>query len=142
MARLADADLIVLVAAVRYGRHLPQADQLLATYGKLATHPPLVLLSINLTARKPGKRSPEGCAYLRKSIRKHRLTPILAEAIAGRLDYPRYRWGDRQAIRFIMMLTGGPTDPSTQVEFTDWEQVDSLAQRIAKLAAERDAKTL
>ena len=38
-------------------------------------------------------------------------------------------------IRLIMTLTGGPTDLSTQVEFTDWAQVDGLAQRIADLSA-------
>jgi hypothetical protein len=54
-------------------------------------------------------------------------------AIAGRLDYSRYGWLDRQLIRFIMMLTGGPTDPRTVVDFTSWEMVDDVAQRIAAL---------
>ena len=126
---------VVLVAAVRYGKHLPEAQHLLARYRGLASPPPLVLLSVNLTARKPGKQTPEGSIYLRKVIRKYRLKPVLAEAVAGRLDYPRYTWRDRQAIRFIMMLTGGPTDPTAQVEFTDWDQVDSLARRIAEIYA-------
>jgi menaquinone-dependent protoporphyrinogen oxidase len=124
---------LVLVAAVRYGKHLPEARQLLANYRRLSSPPPLVLLSVNLTARKAGKQSAEGSVYLRKVIGKYQLKPVLAQAIAGRLDYPRYSWGDRQAIRFIMMLTGGPTDPTAQVEFTDWDQVDSLARRIAEL---------
>ena len=29
--------------------------------------------------------------------------------------------------RFIMLLTRGPTDPSTRVEFTDWAAVESAA---------------
>lgn len=124
---------VILVAAVRYGKHLPEAERLLASYRRIASPPPLVFLSVNLTARKKGKQTPEGSVYLRKVIHKYRLKPVLAQAIAGRLDYPRYTWRDRQAIRFIMMLTGGPTDPSTQVEFTDWDQVDALAQRIAEI---------
>lgn len=34
---LAAAALVVLVAAVRYGRHLPEADRLLATYRTLSS---------------------------------------------------------------------------------------------------------
>lgn len=127
---------VVVVAAVRYGHHLPEANTFLARFAALAKPAPLVLLSVNLTARKPGKSAPEGNAYLRAIIRRYRLHPAIASAIAGRLDYSRYRWLDRQMIRFIMTLTGGPTDPATRVEFTDWTQVDGLAQRIAELSAQ------
>ena len=48
----------------------------------------------------------------------------MAAAVAGRLDYPHYRWLDRQIIRFIMKMTGGPTDPRSCVEFTAWKAVD------------------
>lgn len=127
------ARLIVVVAAVRYGRPLPEADQFLARYRTLRAPPQLVLLSVNLTARKPGKDTVEGNAYLRKSIAKHRLAPAFALAIAGKLDYSRYGLLDRQLIRFIMKLTGGPTDLATCIEFTPWEVVDDVARRIAAL---------
>jgi menaquinone-dependent protoporphyrinogen oxidase len=130
---LVTAGLVIVVAAVRYGRPLPEAEQFLAEYRTLPQPPQLVLLSVNLTARKPGKDTAEGNAYLRKSIARHKLAPVLAVAIAGRLDYSRYGWLDRQLIRFIMMLTGGPTDPGTAVDFTSWEMVDEIAQRIAAL---------
>jgi menaquinone-dependent protoporphyrinogen oxidase len=132
-ASLAAARLVVLVAAVRYGKPLPEAERFLAGYRTLPTPPKLVLLSVNLTARKPGKDTAEGNAYLRKSIARHRLAPVLALALAGYLDYSRYRWLDRQLIRFIMKLTGGPTDPATRIDFTPWDVVDDLALRIAAL---------
>jgi len=127
------ARLVVVVAAVRYGRPLPEADQFLAGYRALRDPPQLVLLSVNLTARKPGKDTVEGNAYLRKSIARHRLAPALALAIAGKLDYSRYGWLDRQLIRFIMKLTGGPTDPAVCIDFTPWDVVDDVALRIAAL---------
>jgi menaquinone-dependent protoporphyrinogen oxidase len=130
---LTAARLVVVVAAVRYGRMLPEAEQFLARYRTLREPPQLVLLSVNLTARKPGKDTVEGNAYLRKSIARHRLAPVLARAIAGRLDYSRYRWLDRQLIRFIMKLTGGPTDPATCIDYTPWEVVDDVALQIAAL---------
>ena len=125
--------LAVAVFSVRYGRHLREASRFLALYRSCQTPPPLVLVSVNLTARKSGKDTAEGNTYLRKLIARNRLTPVLATAFAGRLDYPRYRWLDRQIIRFIMLLTGGPTDPSVTVEYTSWDAVDAFAERIGEL---------
>lgn len=41
---------------------------------------------------------------------------------AGRIDYQKYRFRDRQMIRLIMWMTKGPTDPKTNIEFTNWNQ--------------------
>ena len=130
---LVEARLVTIVAAVRYGRHLPEGERFLAIYRTLRAPPPLVFLSVSLTARKPGKDTAEGNVYLRTSIARHRLAPALALAIAGRLDYARCGWLDRQLIRFIMKLTGGPTDPKTCIEYTAWNVVDGVALRIAEL---------
>jgi menaquinone-dependent protoporphyrinogen oxidase len=132
-ADLAAASVIVLVAAVRYGKHLPEADRFLAAYRSLTSPPPLALASVNLSARKPAKTTATGNAYLRKVIARHRLAPAVAVAFAGRLDYRRYSWLDRQIIRFIMLLTRGPTDPDTSIEYTSWPAVDEFAARIAEL---------
>jgi len=136
--KLAEARLVTVVAAVRYGRHLPEGERFLASYRTLRAPPPLVFLSVNLTARKPGKDTAEGNVYLRRSIARRRLAPALALAIAGRLDYARYGWLDRQLIRFIMMLTGGPTDFKTSIEYTTWNVVDGVALRIAELYRRAD----
>jgi menaquinone-dependent protoporphyrinogen oxidase len=130
-AELAQADLVVAVLAVRYGRHLSEAVEFVKTFALLNRPPPLALASVNLTARKPGKDTPEGSVYLRKLIARHKLKPALATAFAGKLDYPRYDFFDKHIIRFIMLITGGPTDPSTVVEYTDWDKVDAFADGIA-----------
>jgi menaquinone-dependent protoporphyrinogen oxidase len=131
-AELAHNPLIVLVASVRYGRHLPEAGRLLAAYGKMSSPPPLAVASVNLTARKAGKCGADTNPYLRKLIGRYAIKPALAAAFAGRLDYPRYGWVDRQVIRFIMLLTGGPTDPATSLEYTSWGAVDEFASRIVE----------
>jgi len=120
----------VLIAAVRYGRHMRDAERALDAYARLAQKPPLALASVNLTARKPHKRTAQDNPYLRKWIRRRKLSPEIAAAIAGRLDYPRYSPFDRLAIRFIMTLTGGETDPRAQIEYTDWNAVDAFADEI------------
>ena len=136
-AELAQAQLIVLVAAVRYGKHLPEVKSFLNAYSALPAPPSLALASVNLSARKPGKTTSSGNPYLRKTIARHRLAPAAAVAFAGRLDYRRYGWRDRQIIRFIMLLTGGPTDPDTCIEYTSWDAVEDFAAQIAAL--QRDA---
>lgn len=133
MTALSRLPVIVVVAAVRYGRHLPEADQFLSSFQTRLASVPLALASVNLTARKPGKDTLAGNAYLRKLITRHRLAPVLALPIAGRLDYQRYTWWDRQVIRLIMKLTDGPTDPTASVEYTSWEAVDAFALRIVEI---------
>ncbi len=129
---LGKASLIAVVASVRYGHHLKEADALLALYRTLQPLPPLAVASVNLTARKPGKDTAQGNAYLRKWIVRQQLTPAFSAAFAGRLDYPRYGWLDRQMIRLIMKMTGGPTDPTTTIEYTDWAAVDRFATALAR----------
>lgn len=124
--------LVAAVLAVRYGKHLPEGIAFIERFQQLDRPPPLALASVNLTARKPGKDTAEGSVYLRKLIARHGLKPVLATAFAGKLDYPRYSFFDKHIIRFIMLLTGGPTDPTTVVEYTDWTKVDAFADAIAE----------
>lgn len=118
---------VLLVVAVRYGNHLAEGEALLKAYAALPSPPPLALVSVNLTARKPNKQSATESAYLKKSIKAHGLSPVAARAFAGKLDYPRYKWSDRQLIRFIMWVTGGPTGGTEVIEYTDWDDVDRFA---------------
>ncbi|HML08620.1 MAG TPA: flavodoxin domain-containing protein [Xanthobacteraceae bacterium] len=138
-SELAAAAAVIVVAAVRYGRHLPEADRFLAAYRALPSPPPLALASVNLTARKAGKTTIAGNVYLRKAIARHRLEPAVAVAFAGRLDYRLYGALDRQIIRFIMLLTGGPTDPDARIEYTSWPAVDAFAASIVELIRRRNA---
>lgn len=138
-ADLAGASLVAVVMSIRYGKHLPEGLRFLETFKSLDRPPPLVLASVNLTARKPGKDTAEGNVYLRKLIARNALSPVLATAFAGRLDYPRYGLFDKTMIRFIMLVTGGPTDPSAVVEYTQWDKVDAFAGEIAGILEEGPA---
>ena len=116
----ANAPIVVLVAAVRYGKHLREAEAFLTRYASSSPPPPLALASVNLVARKPNRQAVQTNQYLRKLIARRRLKPILAAAFAGRLCYPRYNWFDRLAIRLIMAISGGNSDGHSTIEYTDW----------------------
>ncbi|SJZ70681.1 protoporphyrinogen oxidase [Consotaella salsifontis] len=122
---------VVAILALRYGHHLPEGIRFLKALANTPDAPPLFLASVNLTARKAGKDGADSNVYLRKLIAHLGLKPVLATAFAGRLDYPRYKPFDRFMIRLIMRMTGGPTDPSTIVEYTDWAKVEAFAAAIA-----------
>ena len=57
----------------------------------------------------------------------------------ARLDYALYPWWDREIIRLIMRLTGGPTDPATSIDYAAPEAIDDVAARIARLYRDRTA---
>ena len=121
---------VLLVAAVRYGSHLPEARAWLKAFAALPRRPPLALVSVNLTARKPARQTAGESTYLRKTIAGFGLEPVAARAVAGRLDYPRYRWRDRQILRLVMWMSGGPTDGTSVIEYTDWADVDRFADTL------------
>lgn len=132
-ADLAAHDAVVVGASIRYGKHRPDVlafadERLAALAGK-----PTAFFSVNIVARKPQKDRAETNPYVRKFLAQVRWKPTLVDVFAGKLDYPRYRFFDRLMIRFIMLVTRGPTDPTAVVEFTDWARVDAFAQRLAAL---------
>jgi menaquinone-dependent protoporphyrinogen oxidase len=88
---------------------------------------------VNIVARKPDKNRPETNPYLRKFLERIRWQPGLLAVFAGKLDYPRYRFFDRLMIRFIMLITRGPTDPRAVIEFTDWNEVEAFGRRVAQM---------
>lgn len=125
---------VALFAAIRYGYHVPEAKRFVVRHRAALIERPFVFVSVNLTARKPGKSTPEGNRYLAKFLRRNDLAPVLSRAFAGRLDYPRYLWWERLLIQLIMTISGGPTDPAAVVEYTDWNDVDAFADRLIEIA--------
>ena len=47
---------------------------------------------------------------------------------AGKIDYKKYSFWDRFMIRMIMRITKGPTDPNSNIEFTDWNKVKKFGK--------------
>ena len=130
-------DRIVIGASIRYGHHRPAVAAFIDAHLELLRAKPSAFFSVNVVARKPGKREPHTNPYVRKFLRSIAWKPALIAIFAGRIDYPRYGVLDRSMIRLIMWMTRGPTDPRACVEFTDWEQVDEFARAIAAMVPER-----
>ncbi len=125
-------DKIVLGASIRYGRHSKQVYQFIARHAQLLAEKPNAFFSVNLLARKPQKRQTDTNPYVRKFLRQIPWQPKELAVFAGKLDYPRYRYWDRQIIRLIMWMTKGPTDPTTVKDYTDWSQVEAFGRSVSQ----------
>lgn len=130
---LARFDKIVIGASIRYGRHSRQVFDFVSRHQAELDARPNAFFSVNIVARKPDKNRPETNPYLRQFLRRIAWRPRQLAVFAGKLDYPRYRFFDRLMIRFIMLLTHGPTDPRAVIEFTDWQAVEAFAHTLADM---------
>ncbi len=128
---------VAIVAPIRFGHHLPPIERFLRGHKSFLENQKLVLISVNLTARKAEKNEPETNPYYKKWVKKHRLKPSLGAVLAGKLDYSLYKTWEKWVIRFIMFLTGGPTHFDAVVDYTPWEKVDFLADEIATLTRQK-----
>jgi menaquinone-dependent protoporphyrinogen oxidase len=130
---LSSFDKFVIGASIRYGKHRPELVDFLQRQGPILASRPNAFFSVNVVARKPGKNRPETNPYLLKLLKRLSWRPKQLAVFAGKIDYPRYGFFDRQVIRFIMWLTDGPTGPRDVVDFTDWSQVDAFAHVVSRM---------
>ncbi len=126
-------DVLVIGASIRNGKHNPAVLAFIRRHRTLLESKPSAFFSVNLVARKPAKNRPETNPYVRAFLARSPWKPGLVGVFGGNLDYQRYGAMDRNIIRFIMMLTGGPTDPRTCIEYTDWDEVRAFAGGVAGL---------
>jgi menaquinone-dependent protoporphyrinogen oxidase len=88
---------------------------------------------VNVVARKPEKNKPETNPYLQKFLKQISWHPKKLAVFAGKIEYQKYRFWDRLMIRLIMWMTKGPTDPKTNIEYTNWNQVEDFGQVISEM---------
>ncbi|CDM91414.1 Protoporphyrinogen IX dehydrogenase [menaquinone] [Xenorhabdus bovienii] len=130
---------VMIGASIRYGHFNSVLHQFAIRHQKQLNQMPTAFFGVNLTARKPEKRTPETNAYIRKFLMKSPWKPNLCDVFAGALLYPRYRWLDRIMIQFIMRMTGGETDTTKEIEYTDWEQVDLFSGKFLQISCEKES---
>jgi menaquinone-dependent protoporphyrinogen oxidase len=126
-------DKIVIGASIRYGKHSSQIVNFIERHRSLLESKSTASFSVNVVARKPEKSHPENNPYLQKFLLRISWRPRVLAVFAGKIDYPSYRWLDRLMIRLIMWMTKGPTDPTTVIEFTDWQQVEAFGQKVSTM---------
>ena len=130
---LAKYDKLVIGASIRYGKHNKSVIDFINTQQEILENMPSAFFSVNVVARKPNKDRPDNNPYMKKFLQQVPWKPAELEVFAGKIDYQKYRFFDRQMIRLIMYITKGPTDPKSVNDFTNWEQVRNFAGVINKM---------
>ncbi|MGK3124277.1 menaquinone-dependent protoporphyrinogen IX dehydrogenase [Candidatus Pantoea formicae] len=126
-------DRVLIGASIRYGHFHPALIKFVTQHRAELLQRVSGFFSVNLTARKANKCTPATNAYTRKFLEQSPWQPDCCAVFAGALRYPRYRWFDRVMIQLIMRMTGGETDTSKEVEYTDWNKVTVFAQGFVQL---------
>ena len=119
---------IIIGASIRYGKYRNEVFNFIENNIHTLNVKENAFFSVNVVARKPEKSSPETNPYLIKFLGKIKWKPKNLGVFAGKIEYPKYKFIDKYAIKFIMWLTKGPTDTSKTYEFTDWNKVEDFAR--------------
>ncbi len=127
---LNDFETIVIGASIRYGKHKPEVYKFIKDNLGILDAKKNAFFSVNVVARKPEKNTPDTNPYMQKFLELSKWSPKSLSVFAGKIDYPQYKFVDKQMIRFIMWMTKGPTDINGTFEFTDWKKVESFAEEL------------
>ena len=126
-------EIIIIGASIRYGKHKPVVINFVKKNINILNQKKSVFFSVNVVARKLEKNLPETNPYIIKFLKLAKWDPIKKAVFAGKINYPKYSFFDKQIIRLIMFITNGPTDTSKSYEFTDWSKVGDFAKQIDEI---------
>ena len=121
---------IIIGASIRYGKHNRLVYEFIKLNKEELEKKFTAFFTVNVVARKKEKNLPQTNPYMKKFLELSGWQPNKLAVFAGRIDYPSYRFFDRLIIRFIMLITKGPTDTTQTYEFTDWKKVEEFAKEV------------
>ena len=124
---------IIIGASIRYGRHNKKVIDFIIKNKNILNLKKTAFFSVNVVARKEEKSTAETNPYILNFLKKTNWKPNKLSVFAGKVDYPNYNFINKIVIRFIMMITKGPTDINNSYEFTNWENVRKFAKELEKL---------
>ena len=124
-------DQIILGASIRYGNYKSNLFKFIKYNIKILETKKNAFFSVNVVARKNEKNTPDTNPYIKKFLKKTNWRPKKIEVFAGKVDYPNYNLFNKLVIRFIMLITKGPTDISQSYEFTDWAKVKKFSKELS-----------
>jgi menaquinone-dependent protoporphyrinogen oxidase len=100
---------------------------------------PSLFISVSLAANSRRQEEVDAARGLAERFaRDTGWRPSRIACVAGRLAYTQYNWLVRLLMRRIAKQEGGSTDTSRDHEYTDWKQVELLADELAYEVHQRE----
>jgi menaquinone-dependent protoporphyrinogen oxidase len=124
---------IVVGASIRYGRHRPALVEFIQRNAAVLNRKPSAFFSVNVVARKPGKKPARHQSLRAQAPRQHRVAAARGRRFRrqDRLSALRRRGPHGHPLHHVAHR--GPTDPKAVVEFTDWQEVEAFGGLIARM---------
>jgi len=124
-------DAIVVGASMHEGRYQREAKRFIESHQAALASTPGAFFSVSLGA---ASNDPSEGAEVEQAMQEFVAgcgwQPAKLRSFAGALRYTQYSWLKRKIMQHIAAKEGGPTDPTRDVEFTNWEDVDRFAAEI------------
>ena len=127
-------DVVVLGAPVMYGNYDKAFMEFVRRHQAELDAKPNSFFNLSVVARTPAKATVEGNRYMQKFLQLSPWKPKDLKVIAGKVDYPAWRWYDVIMIQMIMKMTQGPTARHTVIDYTDWPDVEAYGRHVLELA--------
>lgn len=126
-------DIVALGAPVLYGTYDRSVFDFVTRYRSPLETKPNSFFNVSVVARTPQKATVEGNRYMQKFLQRSPWKPKDLKVIAGKVNYTAWRWYDVIMIQLIMKMTHGPTDRSTVIDYTDWQDVEAYGRHVLSL---------
>jgi menaquinone-dependent protoporphyrinogen oxidase len=121
-----------LGASLHLQRHQPEAVAFARAHGQRLSATPSLFFSVSLAAASTRASEVEAARRLAQQFATDAgWRPSRVAAVAGRLAYTQYNWLVRLLMRRIAVKEGGSPDTTHDHEYTDWNQVEELADHLA-----------
>ena len=127
-------NVVALGAPVLYGTYDKSVFAFIARYRTQLEARPNGFFNVSVVARTPEKATVAGNRYMQKFLELSPWKPRDLKVIAGKVDYPSWRWHEQVMIRLIMKYTHGPTDRTAVIDYTDWDDVAAYGRHLLTLA--------
>lgn len=134
---LGDYDGFLVAASVLMGHHQKYIRDWVRRYAALLNAAPSAFVSVCGAGRGDRRQAQ---AYIDTLLHETGWRPTVTQSFTGAVAYTRYGWWYRWYLKRISRRKGLPTDTSRDWDFTEWSEVERLAEKLAVMFAPASAK--
>ena len=128
-----------VAASLHRQHHQPEAVAFATRYHHELSAVPSLFISVSLSAASKNVNEVRAAAKLAEALPLETgWTPWKVAAVAGRLAYTQYNWVVRWMMRRIALKEGASGDTSRDHEYTDWDEITRLTDRLAYQVRRRE----
>jgi menaquinone-dependent protoporphyrinogen oxidase len=139
----ADYEGVIVAASVHTGGYQRAVRRWVRTHATALCGRPSAFVSVCLgVLEKTAASDAELASIMEDFFETTGWLPTIRKVVAGALPYTRYGWLKRLVMRRIVRDAYGPTEPSRDYEYTDWNEVRDFARMFCRVVHGSQASPL